>query len=120
MKCELERRADGTHRGITVNLIGRWRRSVIPFRTICALLAQHLKVGKVILRDHSDKLEPAVVVLCSARKQVKRHAPESFTGRDLLRLSVIGNGDLQREETDLSRLAKDIVDGLKVAKRNAW
>jgi PAS domain S-box-containing protein len=37
---------------------------------------------------------------------------------DLLRLSVISRGELQREETDLSRMAQQIVDTLKSAEPN--
>ena len=69
--------------------------------------------SEIILEDYGDKLDPQLVGYL-------QRACES-TGRmnqlldDLLRLSVISRGELQREKTDLGKLATQIVAGLKTA-----
>ncbi len=113
MNCELERRV--TERTAELQFANR------EMEAFCYSISHDLRAplrsirgySEVILQDYSDKLEPAVA-------EYLQRASESATRMnqlldDLLRLSVISRGELQREETDLARLAKDIVDGLKVA-----
>lgn len=67
--------------------------------------------SEILLQDCVDKLDGRGV-------DYLQRACESATRMnqlldDLLRLSVISRGDLQREETDLSEMARQIVAGLK-------
>jgi PAS domain S-box-containing protein len=69
--------------------------------------------SEIVLQEYSPKLD-------ARGQEYLQRACDSATRMnqlldDLLRLSVISRGELQREETDLGELARQIVSGLKVA-----
>jgi len=69
--------------------------------------------SEIILQENADKLDKQM-------QQYLQRACESASRMnqlldDLLRLSVISRGDLQREKADLGELARQIVTGLKAA-----
>jgi PAS domain S-box-containing protein len=72
--------------------------------------------SEIVLQEFAGKLDGRAEEFLKRACDSAAHMNQLLD--DLLRLSVISRGELQREETDLSEMARQILDNLKTADPN--